>query len=277
MRKSTESKFDGLKRIIGEMGNVLIAYSGGVDSTFLLKISIDCLGREKVLAVTAKSPFFPERELLEAKRIGELLGANHLIFEHNELEVEEIVSNPKDRCYYCKRELFRKLTRIAEECGIRYVIDGTTLSDVGDFRPGLRAKEELNVRSPLLEAGLKKEEIREISKSLNLPTYDKPSFACLASRFPYGRRITENGLKMVEKAEDFFLDQGLRAVRVRHYGNLARIEVEKEEMDRFLDPKFRKKVIDAMKKLGYVYITLDLEGLRSGSMNEEILRGEKDG
>lgn len=265
-----ELKLEEVKKVIKEMGGVIIAYSGGVDSTLLLKVSLDCLGTENVIAVTANSPFFPHREVEEAKRLTKLIGATHIIVEHNGLEVENIVKNAPDRCYHCKRELFKKLVDLAKREGIRYVLDGTSKDDENDFRPGIRAKEELGIRSPLFEAGLKKQEIREISKALNLPTYDKPSFACLASRFPYGQRITEQGLKRVEKAEEFLLNLGFKAVRVRDYKNLARIEVEKEEIGKFVDEALRKNVIDNFKKLGYVYVTLDLQGLRTGSMNEEL-------
>lgn len=272
MAFSIEHKIEKLKKIIESMGKVLIAYSGGADSTFLLKTAIDCLGKANVIAVTARSPFFPLRELEEAKKMAEYLGANHIIIEHNELEVEDIVKNSRARCYYCKKELFGAIRSLAKKYGISYVVEGTTETDMDDFRPGINAIREMGVRSPLAEANLKKEEIREISKMLSLPTHNKPSFACLASRFPYGMRITKEELEMVNKAEEFLLSFGFKAVRVRHYKSLARIEVEKKDIERFLDESIRKAVVDNLKKVGYVYVTLDLEGFRSGSMNEEFLR-----
>ncbi|MCX7857234.1 MAG: ATP-dependent sacrificial sulfur transferase LarE [Deltaproteobacteria bacterium] len=270
MSNVTKSKLETLKKTIVQMDKALIAYSGGVDSTFLLKICLDSLGAENVFPVTVRSPFFPDREFEQARNVVNFLGAKHLIVEHNEFEIEDIVKNTPQRCYYCKKELFIKLLNLAKEFKLKYVLDGTTKDDERDFRPGMKAKRELGIISPLNEAGFTKEEIREISKSMNLPTYNKPSFACLATRFPYGYRITQEAIRIVNEAEEFLIGLGFKSLRVRHYGKLARIEIEKDDIPRFLDPDFRKILVNNFKKLGYVYVTLDLEGLRSGSMNEEL-------
>ncbi|MCS7280807.1 MAG: ATP-dependent sacrificial sulfur transferase LarE [Desulfobacterota bacterium] len=277
MYDETKEKLLTLRETIREMGRVLIAYSGGMDSTFLAKLSLDCLGKENVLLVTARSPFFPEREIKDAEKTARFLGADHIIIEHNELEVEAIVENSLERCYHCKRELFEKLLKMATKFKKEYVLDGTTKDDEGDFRPGIRALRELGIRSPLSECGLTKREIKALSEEMNLPTQNKPSFACLASRFPYGQRITEEKLRMVNTAEELLLEMGFRVVRVRHYGELARIEVGEDEINRFMSSELRKKVVESLKGLGYVYVTLDLRGFRSGSMNEAIKYGGGNG
>ncbi len=266
----SEEKLETLKKKIAGMKKVLIAYSGGVDSTFLLKICVDVLGRENILAVTAVSPTYQKEEIEEAKRIAGQMGVKHMIIYTDEMKNNSFTSNPLQRCYFCKKELFSKLREIAEKHGIEYVLDASNKDDASDFRPGMKAAREAGIISPLMETGITKKEIRYFSRKMGLPTYDKPSQACLASRFPYGEKITEEKLKMVEEAEKFLKELGFKIVRVRHHGRLARIEVDKEEIKKFFDEELRKKVTDKLKQIGYTWVCLDLLGYRSGSMNEEI-------
>jgi len=270
MSLELEAKAKKLKGIFESMGKVLVAFSGGVDSTLLLKVAQDTLGDRNVLAVTACSPLYPERELAGVKRLIQTLGARHRLIESNELEIPGFSNNPPDRCYYCKRQLFGELSAVAREERLSFVVEGSTLDDDKDHRPGRRAVQELGIRSPLKEASFTKAEVRELSKGLGLSTWDKPSFACLASRFPYGEEISEEGLRMVGEAEDFLFGLGFKQVRVRHYGNLARLEILREEMIRLIDGPLREEVADRLKEIGYRYVTLDLQGFRSGSMNEVL-------
>jgi uncharacterized protein len=270
MNSELETKTKKLKEIFRAMGKVVVAFSGGVDSTLLLKVAKDTLGDKNVLAVTALSPLYPERELAGVKKLVETLGVKHRSIQKNELEIPGFSKNPPNRCYYCKKKLFGELLDLAKEEGIRFVVEGSTLDDDKDHRPGKMAIQELGVRSPLREAMFTKIEIRELSKRVELDTWDKPSFACLASRFPYGEEITEKGLRMVDEAEDFIFGLGFKQVRVRHYGNLARIEILKEEMARLMNGSLREKVVSHLKEIGYHYVTLDLQGFRSGSMNEVL-------
>ena len=270
MDQILEEKFRRLREIFQSMEKVVVAFSGGVDSTLLLKVAQDTLGDKNVLAVTALSPLYPERELAGVKKLIQTLGARHRLIESNELEIPGFSKNPSNRCYYCKNKLFKELLDIAKEEAILFVVEGSTLDDDKDHRPGRMAIQELGIRSPLKEALFTKIEIRELSKGLGLPTWDKPSFACLASRFPYGEEITEEGLKMVDQAEDFLFGLGFKQVRVRHYGILARIEILNEEMARLINGSLREKVVSHLKEMGYRYITLDLQGFRSGSMNEVL-------
>ncbi|MBP1696144.1 MAG: PP-loop domain protein [Deltaproteobacteria bacterium] len=270
MNSSAKEKHEKLKAIFKDMGKVLVAFSGGVDSTLLLKVAQDTLGNKNVLAVTALSPLYPERELQGVKKLIQALGARHRLIHSNELEIPGFSKNPPNRCYYCKSKLFKELLELAREETLPSVVEGSTLDDDQDHRPGKRAIQELGIRSPLKETGFTKAEVRELSRALGLSTWDKPSFACLASRFPYGEEITEEGLKRVDRAEDFLFGLGFKQVRVRHYGHLARIEILKEEMARLMDGSLRATVVDHLKGMGYRYITLDLEGFRSGSMNEVL-------
>ena len=264
-----EEKLANLKRILSNMGSALIAFSGGVDSTFLLKVAHDVLG-EKTVAVTASSETYPVSELEAAKRIARKLGVKHLIIQTEELSKQEFVKNSPQRCYFCKKELFSRLNKIAKEQGLNYVADASNYDDLADFRPGMQAGQELGIRSPLKEAGLTKAEIRSLSHKMNLSTWNKPSLACLASRIPYGTRITREKLQRVNEGERFLRGLGIRQLRIRDHDGIARIEVAQEEMGLFWQENLVRLIIDKLKKLGYTYVTLDLEGYRPGSMNEVL-------
>lgn len=264
-------KLNKLKENIRNMGSLAVSFSGGVDSTFLLKVAADVLGNQ-ALAVTARSSTYPERELKEAETFAKSIGVKHIVIDSEELDIKGYSDNPVNRCYYCKHELFEKIKEVARQNGIRYVSDGSNLDDLGDYRPGMQAAKELEVISPLKAAEMTKDDIRLLSKEMGLPTWNKPAFACLASRFPYGQKITREKLVMVDKAEQFLLDLGFRQVRVRHHGDLARIEVGHGELSRFFNEEFMAKVYDKFKGIGFTYVTLDLKGYRTGSMNEAILR-----
>ncbi len=262
-----ENKVTKLKQYIKALDSFAVAFSSGVDSTFLLKIAHEQAG-DKIIAVTAKSSLFPEREFNEAINFCKKEGIKHIIIEANELNTECFRQNPPNRCYLCKKELFKKFLTIAEENNIKYVVEGSNADDIQDYRPGMRAVKELGIKSPLLEAGLTKAEIRILSKQLGLSTWEKPSFACLASRFVYGEEISEEKLKMVENAEEFLRNAGFKQVRVRIHNNLARIEVMPEEFEKLL--QIREKIISEFKTYGFNYITMDLTGYRTGSMNEPL-------
>lgn len=264
-----QEKFEKLKENLRSLGSLAVAFSGGVDSTFLLKTAFDVLG-DRVVAVTARSSTYPEREFREAQEFARKLGVKHVVIDSEELEIKGYADNPANRCYYCKRELFGKVRKTAAQCGVRYVADGSNQDDLGDYRPGMKAVAELKVVSPLKDAGMTKEDIRLLSKELGLPTWNKPSFACLASRFPYGQKITREKLAMVDRAEQFLLDLGFRQIRVRHHGDLARIEVGADERPRFFDVKLMDRVYEEFRKIGFTYVALDLKGYRTGSMNEAI-------
>jgi uncharacterized protein len=249
------------------MRSVLIAFSGGVDSTFLLKMAHDILGN-KVLAITAQSETYPESELKEARRMAKLIGAKHKILQTKELKKKNFYRNPPNRCYFCKKELFSELKKIAKKRKIKYILDASNFDDLKDYRPGRTAAKELGVRSPLAEVGLTKQEIRLVSKKLKLPTWSKPAQACLASRIPYGEKITEPKLKGIAGAEAFLKKMGMTNLRVRNHQQIARIETAPGDLPLIL--KNSKKIIREFKKLGFHYITLDLEGYRTGSLNEVL-------
>lgn len=268
-RGSALLKLTKLKGILLGMDSVLVAFSGGVDSTFLLKVAVDTLG-EKAAAVTAVSPTYPDSELKEACSLAGLIGARHVIVDSNELEIPNFAENDEKRCYYCKSELFAISREKARSLGFKNVADGSNADDALDYRPGRTAASELGVRSPLHEAGLTKSEIRLLSKELDLPTWDKPSQACLSSRFPYGTRITVERVEKVALGEELLRSLGFRQFRVRYHGETVRIEVEEGDLGRFLDDGVRRKVVVGLKSIGFVYVTLDLQGYRTGSMNEAL-------
>jgi len=262
-----EEKLESLGDILRSLESVLIAYSGGVDSTFLAKVAFDVLG-DNALAVTATSAIHPSFELEEAVKIARKIGIKHEIIVAEALDIPEFPDNPVDKCYYCKKELLAKLKKLAEERGIGNVIEGSNFDDLDDYRPGMRAVAEAGVRSPLQEAKLTKPDIRKLSRRFDLPTWDKPSFACLASRFPYGQKITREKLEMVGEAETFLRNMGIRQMRVRHHGTIARVEVTEEDMETLVQN--REQIVAKLKELGYSYVTLDLQGYRTGSMNETL-------
>ena len=266
--KKSDTKLEKLIGILKKMDSAVLAYSGGVDSTLLLN-AIKLAGIRS-LAVTAVSKTMPEDDSISAKKMAEEMGIRHKIIKTDELKKEAFRKNPADRCFYCKDELFEKLKEIANKEGYKFVLDGSNLDDMADWRPGRKAAKKYNIRSPLIEAGLTKKEIRGISQSLNLPTWDKPSSPCLASRFPYGEPITCRALKQIAEAERFLKSLGFVEFRVRHHGDIARIELKEEGIEKLLSPDVRKAVTEKFKSLGYRFISLDLEGFRSGRMNEEL-------
>ena len=265
-------KFQRLKNIIHRSESCVVAFSGGVDSTLLLKAVSLVLPKGSVIAVTAYSATYPREELLFAKKIAGQMGLRHQVINTGELEDKRFLANTAQRCYFCKKELFARLKRIAAESGLRFVFDASTLSDKSDFRPGESARRELKVRSPLVEAHFSKQDVRALSRSLGLSTWDKPSLACLASRIPYGVGITRGLLERVDRGERYLRKMGFRQVRLRHYNGLCRIEVPKADIPRLMG--MREQLIDKFKGLGYNYVTVDLEGFRTGSMNE-VLRRKK--
>ncbi len=267
--ESMRRKYTKLTAILGRMKGALVAYSGGVDSTLLLKTAVDVLG-SGVLAVIATSETYPGREIAEAKALARRLGVHPRVIKTRELENPDFAGNPPERCYYCKRELFGTLSAIAREEGVPFVLDGANRDDIRDFRPGTKAGRELGVRSPLKEAGLTKDEIRELSRRFGLPTWNKPSLACLASRFPYGTPIESKGLRQVGTAEDLLRRLGFGQLRVRHHGTVARIEIALGEFPKAVRKAAAGRIVSGFKKLGYRYVTLDLEGYRTGSMNEVL-------
>ena len=253
--------------MLKDLQSCAIAYSGGLDSTFLAKVAYDTLGRNAV-AVTATSSTYPKRELQDAKRFAKTIGIPHVVIHSEELDINRFSDNPPDRCYYCKKELFKKIAKIAQQRHLNAVLDGSNADDLFDYRPGAKARKELGVRSLLYEVGLTKQEIRRLSQSLHLESSEKPPFACLASRFPYGVKITKDRLRQVEAAEDYLFSLGIQQSRVRYHDHIARIEVTSVDFPVILS--HAKQIIHRFKILGFTYITLDLEGYRTGSLNEVL-------
>lgn len=268
---NSEDKLTRLKEILAEMGSALIAYSGGADSSFLAFIASEVLGQQ-ALAVFEYSPVCPQEERDEAHSLARKLGIRYLEIESDELQNPLFVANTPDRCYFCRRELFHNLREIAAAEKIDWIIDGSNFDDQDDFRPGRRAADELGIRSPLCEAGLTKDEIRRLSHDLALPTWDKPASPCLASRIPYGTHVTREILNTVSEGEKYLRSLGIRELRLRHHGDIARIEVDEAGMALLNDDRVRRETVSKLKSMGYTYVTLDLAGYRSGSLNEKLLK-----
>ncbi|MEX2117508.1 MAG: ATP-dependent sacrificial sulfur transferase LarE [Bacteroidota bacterium] len=276
MNADLSQKYDSLKTALTDLGSVAIGFSGGIDSTLLIRVATDVLG-DKALAVIGRSETYPTREFEEAITLAKQFGSRYRVVNTEETDDLKFRENPPNRCYFCKTELFTKLHKIAEEERIRWVADGTIVDDLGDFRPGMKAKSENNVLSPLLDAGFTKDDVRKLARELGIPTWDKPSFACLSSRFPYGFGITKENLMKVDAAESFMRDNGFRFFRVRHHDDrTARLELGPQDFHRVFDDTFRATLVQHFKNLGYLYVTLDLQGFRSGSMNEVLSEDVKE-
>ena len=274
-QQTTKAKYKKLKAVILDLKKVLVAFSGGVDSTFLLKTARDLLGNDNVLAVSAISATMSLQEQHDAQLYAEAFGVNHLMIETGELDIPEFVQNPPNKCYICKKHRFGCLVKIAREKKINVVVDGENADDHLDFRPGSQAAKELGVRSPLREAGLTKKEIRSLSQEFGLPSWNKPSFACLASRIPYHELITVEKLRQVDESEEFLRKLGfLPQLRVRHYGNTARIELDDKDFRKLIQDNFRAKIIEYFKSLGFEFVTIDLEGYNMGSLNRDMKKAE---
>lgn len=270
MNREILDKLESLKEYLGNLGSVAIAFSGGVDSTFLLKVAHDVLG-ENTIAIMLKAKAFPSGELAEAQSFCEDEGIKYYVCEFEPLNIHGFADNPPDRCYICKKKIFNEIIQIAKEHGVDNVAEGSNMDDISDYRPGLRAINELNVFSPLQKAELSKDEIRMLSRQLGLSTWKKPSKACLASRFVYGEKITKEKLQMIDRAEQFLMEHGFEQNRVRIHGMMARIEILPKQFDKFMEDNIREEIYNYFKYLGFSYITLDILGFRSGSMNEELL------
>ena len=268
-----QMKLDRLKKYIADLGSLAVGFSGGVDSSLLLAVAHEVLG-ERLIAVTGADASVPEREVNEAIAFCKERGIRHIICKVDPLKEEGYRHNGPDRCYFCKHGIFTEVKKIADENGIEYMAEGSNMDDIGDYRPGLRAAAELSVKSPLREAELTKSEIRLISKAMGLPTWSKPAYACLASRFVYGEEITEEKLHMIDTAEQFLIEHGFFEERVRMHGNLARIEVPPADIPKLAAEELREKIYDKFREIGFLFVTLDLKGYRLGSMNATLKNGK---
>ncbi len=272
---SIDEKLVRMREILRSLERVAVAFSAGVDSTFVLKVAIDTLGPENVVAVTGDSDSLARAEFEEASRLAREMGAEHVVIRTGEFENPDYLANPANRCYYCKTELYKRLEPFIAERGLRAVVNGINAEDYNDWRPGIQAAREHNVRAPCAEAGMTKQDIRILSNRLGLPTFDKPAMPCLASRVQYGEEITPEKLRQIERSEAFLRSLDFRECRVRHHGNLARVELPAADLDRALSPETRASIDAALREFGYTYVTIDLRGFRSGSMNEVIAFGKR--
>jgi len=275
MTPELDAKLARMRDILRSLERVVVAFSAGVDSTFVLKIALDTLGSENVIAATGRSDSLARREFDEACRLAEAAGVKHLVIDTGEFENPDYLANPVNRCYFCKTTLYEYLDPVLAEHGFNAVVNGTNADDLGDHRPGLQAAAEHNVHAPAAEAGLTKDDIRAASEAMGLPTFDKPASPCLSSRVQYGETITPEKLRMIEQAENYLHDLGLRECRVRHHNNLARIEIPPDAIDAFTTPEMRASIDAKLREIGYTYVTIDLRGLRSGSMNDVIAFGQR--
>ncbi|HJN99772.1 MAG TPA: ATP-dependent sacrificial sulfur transferase LarE [Nitrospinaceae bacterium] len=266
---SLEQKLLGLESRIAESESALVAFSGGVDSTLVLAVAKNVLG-DRVLAVTAESDSVPERELQTAQHLTKTLRVKHRIIRTEEMSSPDYLKNPANRCYYCKSELYAKLSKVAEEHKLSHILNGINLDDLGDHRPGITAAKEAGVISPLAELGFNKQDVRDLARQMDLPNWEKPALACLSSRIPYGQPVTPEKLSMIEQAEEVLLAEGFRQVRVRHHGDMARIELPREDIPSLLKNGLSKKINRHLREIGFQYVTVDLEGYRSGSLNEAL-------